>query len=126
LPLGPALKPLSCIFTSKDHASGLGAVAQAGAGSVANAAKSAAAKVTDPVKQSFKSGARGAISATGGKISGGEAASATAPKDGQPGWAKNAQRSQLQRDADLAATSALRDGDRGGSGDGPRLKQDEE
>ena len=110
----------------KGAASGLGAVAQAGAGSVANAAKSAAAKVTDPVKQSFKSGARGAISATGGNISGGEAASAAAPKDGQPGWAKNAQRSQLQRDAGLAATSALRDGDRGGSGDGPRLKQDEE
>ena len=110
----------------KGAASGFGAVAQAGAGSVANAAKSAAAKVTDPVKQSFKSGARGAISATGGKISGGEATSAAAPKGGQPGWAKNAQRSQLQRDAGLAATSALRDGDRGGSGDGPRLKQDEE
>ena len=111
----------------KGAASGLGAVAHAGAGSVANAAKSAAAKVTDPVKQSFKSGGRGAITATGGKISGGEAGSAGAsPANGQPDWAKKANRNQLQRDAGLAATSALRDGDRGGSGDGPRLKQDEE
>jgi type IV secretion system protein TrbL len=111
----------------KGAASGLGAVAQAGAGSVANAAKSAVAKVTDPVKQSFKSGSRGAISATGGKISGGESSSSSAnPTNGQPDWAKKATRNQLQRDAGLAATSTLRDGDRGGSGDGPRLKQDEE
>ena len=111
----------------KGAASGLGAVAQAGAGSVSNAAKSAAAKVTDPVKQSFKSGSRGAITATGGKISGGDSSSSSAaPTNGQPDWAKKANRNQLQRDAGLAATSALRDGDRGGSGDGPRLKQDEE
>ena len=111
----------------KGAASGVSAVAQAGAGSVANAAKSAAAKVTDPVKQSFKSGSRGAISATGGKISGGDSSSSSAtPTNGQPDWAKKATRNQLQRDAGLAATSTLRDGDRGGSGDGPRLKQDEE
>lgn len=111
----------------KGAASGLAAVAHAGAGSVANAAKTAAAKVTDPAKQSFKSGSRGAITATGGKISGGESgSSAAAPANGQPDWAKKANRNQLQRDAGLAATSALRDGDRGGSGDGPRLKQDEE
>lgn len=111
----------------KGAASGLTAVAHAGAGSVANAAKTAAAKVTDPAKQSFKSGSRSAITATGGKISGGESgSSAAAPANGQPDWAKKANRNQLQRDAGLAATSALRDGDRGGSGDGPRLKQDEE
>lgn len=112
----------------KGAASGLGAVAQAGAGSVANAAKNAAAKVTDPAKQSFKAGSRGAITAPGGKISGGgeSGPSNAAPANGQPDWAKKANRNQLQRDAGLAATSALRDGDRGGSGDGPRLKQDEE
>ncbi|WP_438727898.1 P-type conjugative transfer protein TrbL [Parasphingorhabdus sp. DH2-15] len=111
----------------KGAASGMAAVAHAGAGSVANAAKSAAAKVTDPVKQSFKSGSRGAITATGGKISGGESGSTGGSStNGQPDWAKKANRNQLQRDAGLAATSALRDGDRGGSGDGPRLKQDEE
>ena len=108
-------------------ASGLGAVAHAGAGSIANTAKSAAAKVTDPVKQSFKSGSRGAITATGGTISGGSATSAaSSPAYGQPDWARKAQRNQLRRDARLAATSAMRDGDRGGSGDGPRLRQDEE
>jgi len=111
----------------KSAASGMAAVAHAGAGSVANAAKSAAAKVTDPVKQSFKSGSRGAITATGGKISGGEVGSTGGSSaNGQPDWAKKTNRNQLQRDAGLAATSALRDGDRGGSGDGPRLKQDEE
>ena len=111
----------------KGAASGLSAVAQAGAGSVANAAKSATSKVTDPIKQSFKSGARGAIPATGGTISSGDAAAAaTTGANGQPDWARKAQRSQLQRDAGLAATSAMRDGDSGGSGDGPRLRQDEE
>lgn len=111
----------------KGAASGLSAVAQAGAGSVSNAAKSAAAKVTDPVKQSFQSGSRGAITATGGKISGGSAAAAAgSPNGGQPDWARKAHRNQMQRDAGIAATSAMRDGDRGGSGDGPRLRQDEE
>ena len=68
----------------KGAAAGMGAVAQAGAGSVANAAKSAAAKVTDPVKQSFKSGSRGAITATGGSISGGDASSDRCDERFQP------------------------------------------
>lgn len=110
-------------------AAGMGAVAQAGVGAVAGGARSAMGRVTGPIKTSFQSGGRGSFAATGGSIGGGAssaASSASAPANHAPDWARSAQRQQFQRDAGLAATTALRDGDRGGSGEGPRLKQDEE
>lgn len=104
---------------------GMRAVAQAGAGSVVSAARSGVDKMAAPFKQSYASGGRAAFAATGGSL--GEAAvSATSARTGAPEWARAANRQQLTRDASLAATSALRDGDRGGSGQGPELRQDEE
>ena len=104
---------------------GMSAVAQAGAGSVVSAARSGVDKIAAPFKQSYASGGRSAFAATGGSL--GEAAvSATSSRTGAPEWARSANRQQLTRDASLAATSALRDGDRGGSGQGPELRQDEE
>ncbi len=110
----------------KGAAAGVSAVAQAGAGTVVNAAKSTYARATGSVKQSYQSGGRGAVSATGGKISGGAASTAANDVTGPPQWAKQANRNQLTRDASLAATSTMRDGDRGGAGEGPQLRQDEE
>ena len=105
-------------------AAGVGAMAEAGARSFASGARSAASRAVAPVKRSFESGGRTAFGATGGTL--GEVAAAPAATGGAPNWARQVQRQQLQRDASLAAASALRDGDRGGSGDGPRLKQDED
>ena len=115
----------------KGTAAGVSAVAQAGAGSVANSAKSVASRVTSPIKQSFQSGGRGAVTATGGTIKGGAdkaadaTSSATNPKQ-EPNWAKQARRGQRQRDASMATMHAVRAGDGGGAGQGPQLKQNED
>ncbi|MEM7569916.1 MAG: P-type conjugative transfer protein TrbL [Pseudomonadota bacterium] len=109
----------------KGTASGLASVAQAGAGAVSQSAKS----MLKP-RPSGKSGARSAMEVTGGQFSGGSTASTAAANDlspnAPPAWARTAQRKQRQREAGLAMTSTLRDGDRGGSGEGPKLKQDED
>ena len=115
----------------KGAAAGVSAVAQAGAGSVVNSAKTVASKVTAPIKQSYRGGGRGAITATGGKIKGGANAAndaggaATAPNS-EPKWAQQARRGQRQRDASMATMHAVRGGDGGGAGQGPQLKQDED
>lgn len=109
-------------------AAGMGAMAEAGARSFASGARSAVSRFTDPVRQSIQGGGRTAFNATGGNLA--DAASAPAMANGAPNWARQVQRQQFQRDASLAAASALRDGANngsgGGSGDGPRLKQDED
>lgn len=113
----------------KGAAAGVSAVAQAGAGSVANAGRNAASKITTPFKQSYQSGGRGAVTATGGKISGGAAAndvSNSGNPTGEPNWAKTARRGQNRRDAGMATMHAVRSGDGGGAGQGPQLKQDED
>lgn len=112
-------------------AAGMSGVAQAGAASIAGGARSAMGKATGPLRRSFQSGGRGAFAATGGSANAGSAAERAAattsiPANNAPNWARTVRREQMQRDAGLAATSVMRDGDRGGSGDGPRLKQDEE
>lgn len=108
----------------KGTASGLALVAQAGAGAVSQSAKS----MLKP-SASSQAGARSALQMTGGQFSGGSA-SANAPANdlspnAPPAWARTAQRKQRQREAGLAMTSTLRDGDRGGAGEGPKLQQDE-
>ena len=113
----------------KGASAGVSAVAQAGAGSVANAGRNAASKITTPFKQSYQSGGRGAVTATGGKISGAAAANDVANSGnptGEPNWAKTARRGQNRRDAGMATMHAVRSGDGGGAGQGPQLKQDED
>lgn len=111
-------------------AAGAGAVMEAGTASVMSGARSAADRIAGPLRRSYQSGGRDAFVATGGSmVAGSSAARATShsiPANQAPEWARTVRRERMQRDAGLAATSALRDGDRGGSGEGPRLKQDEE
>jgi type IV secretion system protein TrbL len=109
----------------------MSAVAQAGAGSVANAAKAQAAKVTGGVKQASTQGARGAITGTGGSISSnatsaaGEAAKSGSDASQIPDWAKKAKSNSNSHRAESAAFHALRGGDSGGASSGPKLKDDE-
>lgn len=109
-------------------AAGVGGIGRAAIGSVVDGAKRAVGSATAPFKQSFQSGGRATVSATGGSIKGGAAAASAASGGGSnsPDWAKKIQRGQMQRDAGLAATSALRGNDSGGSGQGPQLRQSEE
>jgi type IV secretion system protein TrbL len=96
-------------------ASGIGAVGQAAAG----AATSPLRKAADSMKSSFKDGARGAVTATGGTITGGapstpepDASSAAA----QPAWAKALKNRQTLSHGATVAAHTLRSGDGGGAG----------
>ena len=96
-------------------ASGIGAVGQAAAG----AATSPLRKAADSMKSSFKDGARGAVTATGGTITGG--APATSEPDAssaaaQPAWAKAMKNRQTISHGATVAAHTLRSGDGGGAG----------
>ena len=86
--------------------------------------KGAARMFGDP-GASFSAGARTAFEGTGGKV----AAPANTPSSvaaAAPQWARNLKREQFVRDAGMATTQAIRDGDRPVGGDSPKLKQDDE
>ena len=102
-------------------ASGLGAVGQAAGG----AAMSPLRKASASVKQDFREGARGAVSATGGTISGGKpdgGAPATEASD-RPAWASAMQRRQALNHGVSTAAHALRYGDGGGAGNAVNLSE---
>ena len=96
-------------------ASGIGAVGQAAAG----AATSPLRKAASAVKSSFRDGARGAVTATGGTITGG-AASTPEPEPNagaaQPAWAKAMKNRQTISHGATIAAHTLRSGDGGGAG----------
>ncbi len=93
-------------------ASGLGAVGQAAGG----AAMSPLRKSADALKSSFRDGARGAVTATGGTISGGTSSPTPDAASGQPAWAKAMKdRHAISHSASIAAHT-LRSGDGGGAG----------
>ena len=105
----------------KGAAAGIGAVASAGMGS----ARASLSRMSEPVRRSFQSGGRSAVTSTGGKISGGsettDAASSKAPD-----WARRAKGSAMGHHTQIAASQALRDTNSAGAGANPSLKQDEE
>jgi type IV secretion system protein TrbL len=74
----------------------------------------------------FDAGSRAAFTATGGKVAGSSTSSATAATGGAPDWAQRLRREQGVRDAGLTATHVIASGDRGGSADAPRLREDHE
>ena len=125
-------KAASVVGGVKGSAAGLSAVAQAGAGTVTNAAKGQISKASSALKSASTKGARGAITGTGGSIgpAKGSAASAAADAasgggDQAPDWAKKAKSSSNSHRAESAALHALRGGDSGGASSGPKLKDDD-
>ncbi len=104
-------------------ASGLGAVGHA----VGGAAMSPLRKASGALKEDFKQGARGAVTAMGGTITGGAAkdmsrSDATA---GPPAWAANMNHRQTMNHGVSVAAHTLRSGDGGGSGSSVDLSQKE-
>jgi type IV secretion system protein TrbL len=96
-------------------ASGIGAVGQAAAGT----ATSPLRKAADSMKSSFKNGARGAITATGGTITGGAPSSPepdASSGSAQPAWAKAMKNRQTLSHSATVAAHTLRSGDGGGAG----------
>jgi len=100
-------------------AAGLGGVARAGAGAAVQPLKRAATKAADSMKGSYRSGARGAVEATGGTITGGattEGSAAASSSSAPPAWAKAMKRSQTINHGATAAAHAVRSGDSHGGG----------
>ena len=79
------------------------------------------------MSDAFRSGQAAGFRATGGNSPamgrGAGVATANSAND-QPAWAKQMHRRQRLREAGMVATHTLRDGDRGGSAEGPRLDPD--
>jgi type IV secretion system protein TrbL len=107
-------------------AAGIGGVAQAGAGAAMNPLKRAASKAADSMKESYRGGARGAVEATGGTITGGattESGAAASSSSAPPAWAKAMKRSQAINHGASAAAHAVRSGDSHGGGTSINLSE---
>jgi type IV secretion system protein TrbL len=104
---------------------GAAAVAGGAAGvgrGVAGAAMSPLRKAAASLKDSYRSGGRAAVTATGGTISG-SAPSPTSSPDGHPAWAASMKRRQAMTHGATVAAHTLRSGDGGGSGASVDLSQ---
>jgi type IV secretion system protein TrbL len=123
-------------------AAGLGGVARAGGGAVAQGVRAMASRAGEPLKESAQAGRGAAWRATGGSAPSGassaSAASARAapvsPSSGAapvspsggaaPDWARRLRAEQAARAHRQATTQAIRDGDRPGGAANPDLKED--
>jgi type IV secretion system protein TrbL len=99
-------------------AGGAGAVGKAAVGAAMSPLRKAAASLKD----SYRSGGRAAVTATGGTISG-SAPSEPAAADGQPAWATAMKQRQSMTHGATIAAHTLRSGDGGGSGASIDLSQ---
>ncbi|QTH22496.1 P-type conjugative transfer protein TrbL [Rhizorhabdus wittichii] len=117
-------------------AGGMAAAGQAAAGSAANAVlsplRNAAAKGGAAMKASFRSGARGGFTATGGTITGGPAPAATtaaagsvpaSSASGAPAWAAAMKHRQSVTHGATILTHTMKSGDSHGGGGGPDIKE---
>jgi len=118
-------------YTLSRAASGAGGAAgvAAGVSGIAKAAgDSALHTLSAPARavgQAYSAGGRRAFQATGGTIIGASPAAASPMPRGAPPWARRLRAEQNLREAGMATAHAVRDGDRPGSADAPRLKEDE-
>ncbi|MCC6469697.1 MAG: P-type conjugative transfer protein TrbL [Alphaproteobacteria bacterium] len=99
-------------------AGGAGGIGKAAVGAAMSPLRKAAASLKD----SYRSGGRAAVTATGGTISGGVPSSASVP-DGSPAWAAAMKRRQTMTHGATVAAHTLRGGDGGGGGASVDLSQ---
>lgn len=103
---------------------GASGVAQA---TMTGPAKSAASRAAAPIGDAFRSGQAAGFRTTGGSSASmgrGAGVVSTSNSSEQPAWAKKMHRRQRMREAGTVATHTLRDGDRGGAAEGPKLDPD--
>jgi type IV secretion system protein TrbL len=93
-------------------AGGAGGVGQAAVGAAMSPLRKAAASLKD----SYRSGGRAAVTATGGTISGGSSAPSPDAPAGAPAWASAMKNRQTMTHGATIAAHTLRSGDGGGSG----------
>ena len=97
--------------------------AAAAAGAAAGVGRAAVGAAISPLrraaaslKDSYRSGGRAAVAATGGTISGGNPAPAPEASGGSPAWVAAMKRRQAMNQGATIAAHTLRSGDSGGSG----------
>ena len=98
---------------------GIGGVARAGAG----VAMSPLKKMAGAMRESARGGARTAIEASGGTITGSASDAPTAAASGPPAWAKRMKRSQSLHHGATATAHAVRSGDSHGGGSSVNLSE---
>jgi len=106
-------------------AAGAAGVARAGAGAVGQGASNLTSRASEGLRDSFRSGRRGAYAATGGTIGEAGAEAPASSPHAAPDWARKLRAEQRLRGAGIAAAQAIKDGDRPMSGDNPKLRDDE-
>jgi len=103
------------------------AAAAGGAAGVGRAALGAALsplrKAAASLKDSYRSGGRAAVTATGGTISGGSSTPTSDASAGAPAWVAAMKRRQTMTHGATVAAHTLRSGDGGGSGASVDLNQ---
>jgi type IV secretion system protein TrbL len=108
-------------------AAGAGGVAQAGLAGAARSFRSSVSRAFGNPGEAFRAGECAAFTATGGKLSSAASSAATGGSvSAAPDWAQRLRRDQALHGAGLTATHVIASGDRGGSGEGPKLNQREE
>ena len=109
--------------------SGLGGVARAAGSATASPLKRAASKASESVKSRFSDGAKAGFGTTGGSSTmgtvggGGDATTASTPRDRVPDWAKRMKRGQALSHGVSAAGHAVRSGDSHGGGSSINLSE---
>ena len=106
-------------------AAGLGGVGMAGMASAGQSLRRAGSRIAGGPRAASQSGGRAAFAATGGSMPVAHSGSEPANTGGSPDWARRIRSAQVRRDAGMAATAAVRDGDRPGAGDSPRLNDED-
>lgn len=104
-------------------AAGIAGAARSGGAALAARLRAGAGRALGSPRAAFDAGGRAAVAATGGSLRGGPASEASAPGDGPPAWARKLRAEQRLREAGMVAAHAVREGDRGGSSEGPDLKE---
>jgi type IV secretion system protein TrbL len=111
-------------------AGGVGGVARAGAGAVAQKARSMAGRASESLAQSAHTGRQAAWRASGGgPVSGGATATASAsspPAGNAPQWAQRLRAEQASRAHRHATAQAIKDGERPGAAANPDLSSKED
>jgi len=110
-------------------ASGLGGVARAGASAATQPITRAAGRTAGAMSESYRSGAKAAVEATGGTstmgtIGGGAASEGAAAPGSPPAWAQRMKRHQAMSHGATAAAHAVKSGDSHGGGASVSLQQD--
>jgi type IV secretion system protein TrbL len=110
-------------------AAGLSAVARAGGGAAAQAARGAFSRMTSGLRESAASGRQAAWRATGGTNSAASASASSADNSAAvnsvPAWARRLQSEHRRRGHMQNVTQAIREGDRPAHGATPDLEQKE-